>query len=375
MKTALYSISIFVAAVIALNCGGCASSGQRVEVAFHDVPYTTEKNLRIGYTLKTWEFEKENLELKKIIALDGVTGEELLVIDSDSIKAGVPKVYKDPLPPTDLVVWDKLTSYYISIQLPIPLGKTPPKTVTNRLVLSDKSTQKEVVVTGGTFAPRLGEKPMVIASPLKGKNLIFINQSTMEYHFYVLFFLKGGIPSPERYAADTMQFNDALTATLDGDPAKNESYFNYKSPLYAVADGTVVSAENGKPERNGNTHDVKMNTLMDYLGNYIILDIGGGRFAYYCHAVTGSVKVKAGDKVKEGDELAKLGNSGNSDAPHLHFHVCDGPDFASCKGLPFVLKNYTATGEVSPTGQPPVFLTPTSYTNAMMEQPTIFKVE
>ena len=39
----------------------------------------------------------------------------------------------------------------------------------------------------------------------------------------------------------------------------------------------------------------------------------------------GSLKVKVGDTVKTGQVLGLLGNSGNTDSPHLHFHVMDGP--------------------------------------------------
>lgn len=47
-----------------------------------------------------------------------------------------------------------------------------------------------------------------------------------------------------------------------------------------------------------------------------------------------------GDQLKTGQVIAALGNSGNSDAPHLHFHVMDGPDPLASNGLPFVLKTF-----------------------------------
>ncbi len=56
----------------------------------------------------------------------------------------------------------------------------------------------------------------------------------------------------------------------------------------------------------------------------------------------GSVRVKVGDKVKPGQVLGLLGNSGNTDTPHLHFHVMDGPSPLVANGLPYVFTNFPA---------------------------------
>ena len=93
MKKMPLFIFMFLAAFISA-CGSDNSSSQNIYVAFHDVPYRTEKFLRIGYTLKTWEYEKDRLELQKIIVPDDDTKAELLVIEKENL----PKIYKDPLP-------------------------------------------------------------------------------------------------------------------------------------------------------------------------------------------------------------------------------------------------------------------------------------
>ncbi|MDX1983227.1 MAG: M23 family metallopeptidase [Bryobacteraceae bacterium] len=74
-------------------------------------------------------------------------------------------------------------------------------------------------------------------------------------------------------------------------------------------------------------------------GNYIVLDLGGGRFAFYAHLQPGSLRVKPGDKVKRGQVLGLACNSGNSTEPHLHFHVSNGPDPLASEGLPFVFED------------------------------------
>jgi hypothetical protein len=79
-------------------------------------------------------------------------------------------------------------------------------------------------------------------------------------------------------------------------------------------------------------------------GNSVILDIGGGNYVFYGHFQPGSIRVKKGDRVRRGDVLALVGNSGNSSAPHLHFHVMNGPLSFSSNGLPYVVDSFTVTG-------------------------------
>jgi len=365
----ILALALTLLTIMLSACSASDNAPDRpVDVIINEIPYTTEENLRIGYTLKVWEYEKEGLELLNISVIDKDSGEPLLSIDS----ADIPKIYKDPLPANPYFTWDKISSYYISIQLPIALGQTPPVNVSHILLLKNSTTGDIVSVRGGDFSPRINESPVVIASPLKENNLLLINHSSMGYHFYVLFFLNGGIARPERFAFDSMELNDTFDANYDGDPKVNASYFNYGSTLYAVADGTVVSIQDGLPENHGNAADVTFSTTLELAGNFLVLDIGGGKYAYYCHCIPGSFMVNVGDTVNEGDPIALLGNSGNSTGPHLHFQITDGPDFFSSNGIPFILKEYVKIGE---TGDPPVILDPEHFTNAMMEESSVINTQ
>ncbi|MCL4244876.1 MAG: M23 family metallopeptidase, partial [Candidatus Dadabacteria bacterium] len=75
-------------------------------------------------------------------------------------------------------------------------------------------------------------------------------------------------------------------------------------------------------------------------GNYVVIDVGGGNYAFYAHMIKGSIKVKEGDLVKRGQVIGLLGNSGNTSAPHLHFHVIAGPASLGSNGLPYVADGY-----------------------------------
>jgi murein DD-endopeptidase MepM/ murein hydrolase activator NlpD len=135
-----------------------------------------------------------------------------------------------------------------------------------------------------------------------------------------------------------------------------QDYFGWGQPVYAPLEGTVVQALDGWPERNpvhlvrdlalalkhGFTFDVK--GAVDFrplAGNYILLETTAG-YALFAHAQTGSVAVAPGDRVAPGQLLARVGHSGNSTAPHLHFHLMDGPDPRKAQGIPCCFRAYEA---------------------------------
>jgi murein DD-endopeptidase MepM/ murein hydrolase activator NlpD len=74
-------------------------------------------------------------------------------------------------------------------------------------------------------------------------------------------------------------------------------------------------------------------------GNYVMIDHGKNEYSLYAHLQLDSVGIRVGDQVKAGDVIGKLGSSGNSTEPHLHFHVCDKPDPLMCAGIPVNFNN------------------------------------
>jgi murein DD-endopeptidase MepM/ murein hydrolase activator NlpD len=80
-------------------------------------------------------------------------------------------------------------------------------------------------------------------------------------------------------------------------------------------------------------------------GNHVILDLGGGHYAFYAHLQPGSLRVKQGDKVKKGQVLGLVGNSGNSTEPHLHFHISNSNSPLGSEGLPYALQSFEVEGK------------------------------
>ena len=112
-------------------------------------------------------------------------------------------------------------------------------------------------------------------------------------------------------------------ASSTGDKDVNSSYYSYGSRVLAVASGTVVHLKDGIPDNvpgHVGAEALKL-SLETIAGNVIGLDLGHGQFAYYAHLQPGSIRVKLGQRVRKGELLALVGNSGSSFEPHLHFEV------------------------------------------------------
>jgi murein DD-endopeptidase MepM/ murein hydrolase activator NlpD len=92
---------------------------------------------------------------------------------------------------------------------------------------------------------------------------------------------------------------------------------------------------------------VSCSELLSVDGNHLVLDLGNGVYAFYAHFQKGCIPLSVGDQVKRGQFLGKLGNTGNTSAPHLHFHLMDGPSALGSSGLPYVIDTFAFDGEVS----------------------------
>lgn len=189
-------------------------------------------------------------------------------------------------------------------------------------------------------------KPITIASPLRGPNWLDGNSCCdMTAHRMALNPLGGSLWAAERFAIDYVQLSDDGTI-YKGDRAKPESYPYFGDDILAVADGPVVGVMEGLPEQIAGQSPTGL-PLEQYGGNHIVQDIGNGNYAFYAHLKTGSLKVKVGEQLSKGQVIANLGNTGNTDAPHLHFHVMSTPDPLRSNGLPFLFEKYELTGQLA----------------------------
>ena len=117
---------------------------------------------------------------------------------------------------------------------------------------------------------------------------------------------------------------------------------------WLICAGTVVFVRDGLPDGTPYAPPAAVNHPADLGGNQVIVRMGPGVWAFYAHLQPGSIAVAVGDEVAAGQPIGRLGNSGGSLAPHLHFGLLDGPDPLTANSLPFVLDRYTLAGAVDP---------------------------
>ena len=152
------------------------------------------------------------------------------------------------------------------------------------------------------------------------------------------------IATPETFAIDWVQVRG--DKFFEGDGKANDQYPYFGAEVRSVADGEVIALRDGMEESKPFLHPQTVLKPEDYGGNYVLLRIKSDVYAVYAHLQQGSLGVRVGDRVKAGAVIGKLGNSGNSTFPHLHFGLLDRPDFLTGNSLPFVFDSYELTGVV-----------------------------
>ncbi|HTQ59927.1 MAG TPA: M23 family metallopeptidase [Candidatus Solibacter sp.] len=191
----------------------------------------------------------------------------------------------------------------------------------------------------------VGRGPIAISAPLRGDHWLAGNgPSNSSGHRRALIPIDGHAAIAQRFAIDWVRLRDD-GKTYQGDEKDNKNYYAYGSDALAVADGIVTEVKDGIPQNipGANSRAVPI-TLETVGGNHVILDIGGGHFAFYAHLQPGSLRVKLGDKVHRGQVLGLVGNSGNSTEPHLHFHIENASSPLGAEGLPYSLASFEVVG-------------------------------
>ncbi|MTD12598.1 peptidoglycan DD-metalloendopeptidase family protein [Nakamurella sp. YIM 132087] len=187
-------------------------------------------------------------------------------------------------------------------------------------------------------------EPVEVLPPLRGPGWVDGGSCcALTAHRGAVNSISGEFFAAERFAIDYVQV-DSEGRLWSGDATSVDSYPYFGTGVYAVADGPVVAVVDGMPEQTPTVNPTGLE-LAEYGGNHIVQDIGNGRYAFYAHLKTGTAGAwKVGDQLTAGEQIAELGNTGNTDAPHLHFHIMDSPDPLRANGLPFVLDEFEVEG-------------------------------
>jgi peptidase M23-like protein len=233
----------------------------------------------------------------------------------------------------------------------VPLTGAAPKSIQHRLTIETGTGDSVRTQTlDGAVVPVTAEA-VAIGPPLRGGPWLAANgPADASGHRRSLIPISGTPAIAQRFAIDWVKVSDA-DKTFTGDSLKNESYYAEGLDALAVANGTVVEVKDSIPENvpGINSRAVPI-TLETVGGNHVILDIGGGYYAFYAHLKPGSLRVKLGDRVKRGQVIGLVGNTGNSTEPHLHFHVADANSPLGSEGVPYRLDSFEIVGHCATFG-------------------------
>jgi murein DD-endopeptidase MepM/ murein hydrolase activator NlpD len=313
-----------------------------LEVPIGPTPVKGEGNMNLAYELHLTNFRALDLTLKRI---------EVYVDDKDTPIADLegaelrncifrPGVTSDS---ADVCLIKGGMRYIVYMWLTVEEEGNLPNTLYHRLYFTLKNSAGEDIERVVDDFPVIvrSDKPLVLSPPISGSDWLLANgPSNSSDHRRFVTAIDGKVRAGQRFAIDLMKFGED-GKLVHGDASKNENWISYGEQVLATADGIVSAVNDSVPENVplAPHRAVKM-TRENIGGNYIIIDLGNNRFAFYGHLQPGSIRVKVGDRVRRGQVLATLGNTGNSDAPHLHFHIADANDLFAAEGLPFVFESF-----------------------------------
>jgi hypothetical protein len=156
--------------------------------------------------------------------------------------------------------------------------------------------------------------------------------------------LKAVVSKANRYAFNLASTDDNGNM-FDGDPFKKENWYVFGKPVYAPAGGIVADLVNTVPDNEFKGKTVSLPRIPPDadpygMGNYVIIDHGNGQFSMLQHLEQGSIVVRMGEQVGGGQQIGKVGFSGNATFPHLHYAVMNSAKAQTAEGIPSYFEGY-----------------------------------
>jgi murein DD-endopeptidase MepM/ murein hydrolase activator NlpD len=205
-----------------------------------------------------------------------------------------------------------------------------------------KLDQKDLQETILPIATKL-KKPIRIAPPLRGTGWLACGgYAASTGHRRALMPIDNKLRCAQRFAIDWIKV-DKEGFTTKGDHKNVESAACYGAPVYAVENGEVVAVVSKFENQPVGTAS---DDIYQPGGNIVVIKHPGEFYSFYAHLKPGSIKIKEGERIKRGQQLAAVGNSGNSDGPHLHMHITDAPGPLSADGIPYIFGKFTRVGRI-----------------------------
>jgi hypothetical protein len=307
----------------------------------------SDSRTHLVYELELKNFSSAALTIEnvEVLAADGST--TLQTLDAKEIATRLqPAGRRD-----STATMPASTFAILFIHVTMPENQPAPTSLTHRIHLRAEAAppgQQEITETGGEIAIDNKSIVPVIGPPLRGQNYVSADSCCdATRHTRAALAVNGRVWVAQRYAVDWEQLDDA-NRIYHGPRENPASYTIFGKEVIAVADATVASITDGEPEQTPGKYPENI-PIEKADGNSVVLDLGNHRYAVYAHLQPGTIRVHPGDKVTRGQTLALVGNTGNSVAPHLHFHVVSNPSPLAANGLPYEIDHFAVTAQTPGT--------------------------
>lgn len=314
-----------------------------MRVPFEPTAFPSGPHIYLMYELHLTNFMPMPVSLSRIDVLDADagTGQPISTFEMTQLQSMFkPLGGKSPSDPMDRLVIADGQCAIVFMAVVFDRGSHVPERLLHRVTTAYAPEEGAVISTHHTELHVLGP-------PVEGADWLASDGPSNDednHHRRGVVILDGRPVDSRRYAIDWEQVKGGVT--FSGDARDVHSYYSYGKAALAVADGRVVTARDGLPDNipgHGDAfHPAVPITLETAAGNTITLDLGGGQFAYYMHLRPGSLRVKVGEPVQQGQLLALVGGSGDAREPHLHFEVTTSSKLLAGEGVPYLIDRYSS---------------------------------
>jgi len=198
------------------------------------------------------------------------------------------------------------------------------------------------IEAGLTVPPRAYRGKTTLILPLAGRVFVWEGHDFYAHHrrvpLHAAKVQKAGVQAnANRYGADLAIVNEQGLMYHDS-PFDKKNWYSYGALIYAPAAGVVVASANDVPDNEYRGKTITTPPLPSGadpdLGNYVLLDHGNREFSLFPHMMPGSVRLKAGQSVRQGEAIGQVGFSGDAIFPHVHYSLLAGPDVHRFESLP-----------------------------------------
>jgi hypothetical protein len=311
----------------------------------------TDGRFHIAYELVLTDATAFAVHVERVDVRDARAHRTLLSLDGDALSSRMNSIAgaASGATPADTTLLEPSGSAVVWLDVTVRRKAALPSVLKHRVVATTVPPPGEQSIRFRSLVGRVAvraREPVELSPPARGGIWAALEGCCDfdTHHRRGLLVVDGNEVVPQRFAIDWIRLDRRHRAWV-GDPTRLSSYLSYGQPLVAVADGRVVIATDGGPDQPP-PDNPEPPPAGELTGNRVILHIGPGLYVTYAHLKQGSVRVHDGERVRRGQVLGRLGNSGNSATPHLHLQVQVTRSFLS-DGLPYVFGRFGLLGKIT----------------------------